>query len=329
MAPLSRPVHLFGMGLFAIGYGVVRAVLLFGVVAAFFALHLPRRELRRRARAARSIASISFIGIGMMTAVLPLISPEKGTQLGFVAQGAAARRLGRLLPGLGAAAVDAGALGDLAGDLRAARHAARRSSTAPASATSGPRSGPLLVIGAVSVPLGLWIFRTRRALRQEAREAEAVGMIRELVRGRRRRALRLASAAVEAMPRSSAATVGFLAALAGDVLPSSSGSAPGGSRCRSRSAACACRASTSRRTWSRSCAEARRRASAVTIGGFAHARRRDVRVRLPRLQHDQQPDDAGRAGGVFEKPPRTSSRAAASSSRSAFPTAARRSRSST
>src|SRR5437667_1985850 len=40
MAPLSRPVHLIGMGLFAVGYGVVRAVLLFGVVAAFFGLHL-------------------------------------------------------------------------------------------------------------------------------------------------------------------------------------------------------------------------------------------------------------------------------------------------
>ena len=33
------------------------------------------------------VASVSFIGIGMMTAVLPLISPEKGAQLGFVAQG--------------------------------------------------------------------------------------------------------------------------------------------------------------------------------------------------------------------------------------------------
>ena len=28
MAPLSRPIHLFGMGLFAIAYGVIRAVLL-------------------------------------------------------------------------------------------------------------------------------------------------------------------------------------------------------------------------------------------------------------------------------------------------------------
>src|SRR5437667_7079772 len=41
MAPLARPVHLLGMGVFAVGYGVVRAVLLFGVVAAFFSLHLP------------------------------------------------------------------------------------------------------------------------------------------------------------------------------------------------------------------------------------------------------------------------------------------------
>ena len=34
-----------------------------------------------------AIASLSFVGVGMCTAVLPLISPEKGAQLGFVAQG--------------------------------------------------------------------------------------------------------------------------------------------------------------------------------------------------------------------------------------------------
>src|SRR5499427_566215 len=86
MAPLSRPVHLFGMGLFAIVYGIVRAVLLFGVVALFFSLHLPDANYLA-ALVVLMVASISFIGIEMMTAVLPLISPEKGTQLGFVAQG--------------------------------------------------------------------------------------------------------------------------------------------------------------------------------------------------------------------------------------------------
>ena len=86
MAPLSRPVHLFGMGLFAIAYGLVRAVLLFAVVAAFFDLDMPNANFVA-ALVVLAIGSISFIGIGMMTAVLPLISPEKGTQLGFVAQG--------------------------------------------------------------------------------------------------------------------------------------------------------------------------------------------------------------------------------------------------
>src|ERR671930_406861 len=62
-------------------YGVVRAILLFGVVAAFFTLHLPNADYVA-ALGLLIIASVSFIGIGMMTAVLPLISPEKGTQLG-------------------------------------------------------------------------------------------------------------------------------------------------------------------------------------------------------------------------------------------------------
>ncbi|MGH2920970.1 MAG: ABC transporter permease [Gaiellaceae bacterium] len=86
MAPLSRPIHLFGMGLFAIVYGVVRAILLFGVVALFFDLDLSHADFIA-ALVVLLVASIPFIGIGMMTAVLPLISPEKGTQLGFIAQG--------------------------------------------------------------------------------------------------------------------------------------------------------------------------------------------------------------------------------------------------
>ena len=87
MAPLSRPVHLFGMGLFAVIYGVLRTALLFGVVAAFFSLSFPQADFGA-ALLVLAVASVSFIGIGMMTAVLPLISPEKGAQLGFIAHGA-------------------------------------------------------------------------------------------------------------------------------------------------------------------------------------------------------------------------------------------------
>src|SRR5689334_18037747 len=86
MAPLSRAMHLGGSGVFAILYGLVRASLLFVVVALFFGLSLPDANFAA-ALAILLIASVSFFGIGMMTAVLPLISPEKGAQLGFVAQG--------------------------------------------------------------------------------------------------------------------------------------------------------------------------------------------------------------------------------------------------
>ncbi len=86
MAPLSRAVHLIGMGLFAVLYGIVRTAFLFGVVALFFDLSFPRAEFLA-AFLVLAVASVSFVGIGMMTAVLPLISPEKGTQLGFIAQG--------------------------------------------------------------------------------------------------------------------------------------------------------------------------------------------------------------------------------------------------
>jgi ABC-2 type transport system permease protein len=55
-------------------------------VALFFDLAMPDANFAA-ALIVIAVASVSFIGIGMMTAVLPLISPEKGTQLGFIAQG--------------------------------------------------------------------------------------------------------------------------------------------------------------------------------------------------------------------------------------------------
>jgi ABC-2 type transport system permease protein len=158
MAPLSRPVHLLGMGLFAIGYGVVRAVLLFGVVAAFFSLHLPDANYVA-ALVLLIIASISFIGIGMMTAVLPLISPEKGTQLGFVAQGLLLVVSGVYYPvsvlpqWMQALSVISPATYALRGCRAAIINGADLSDL-------GTEIWALLLIGAISVPLGLFTFRT-------------------------------------------------------------------------------------------------------------------------------------------------------------------------
>src|SRR5438874_7797926 len=76
MAPVSRPVHLFGMGIFAVLYGIVRAAILFVAVVAFIGIHVPHANYPA-AVALLAIASVSFIGIGMMTAVLPLISSAR------------------------------------------------------------------------------------------------------------------------------------------------------------------------------------------------------------------------------------------------------------
>jgi ABC-2 type transport system permease protein len=157
MAPLSRPIHLFGMGLFAIVYGIIRAILLFGVVALFFDIDVGGANFLA-ALVVLLIASIPFIGIGMMTAVLPLISPEKGTQLGFIAQGILLVVSGVYYP--------VSVLPEWMQWL---------STISPATyALDGMRDAilegdglammwdeiwPLIVIGFVSIPLGLEVFR--------------------------------------------------------------------------------------------------------------------------------------------------------------------------
>jgi ABC-2 type transport system permease protein len=157
MAPLSRSMHLAGQGVFAILYGLVRAVLLFAVVAFFFDLSLPNADFVA-ALVVLIVASVSFIGIGMMTSVMPLISPEKGMQLGFIAQGMLLVVSGVYYPvevlptWMEWISVISPATYALDGAREAILEGAGLS-------TMGDEIWPLLVIGAVSIPLGLAVFR--------------------------------------------------------------------------------------------------------------------------------------------------------------------------
>jgi ABC-2 type transport system permease protein len=157
MAPLPRAVHLLGMGSFAILYGVARTALLFAVVAAFFGLGFAGADFGA-ALVVLAVASASFVGIGMVTAVLPLVSPEKGAQLGFVAQGLLLVVSGVYYPvdvmpgwmqaiatispatyaleGIRGAVLDGQGVGALWGDI-----------------------WPLAVMGVVAIPAGLAVFR--------------------------------------------------------------------------------------------------------------------------------------------------------------------------
>ena len=157
MAPLTRAVHLFGTGIFAIFYGLVRATVVFMVVAAFFGLHMPEANFVS-AILLLGVASISFIGVGMMTSVLPLISPEKGAQFGYVAQGMLLVISGVYYPVTVLPAVDAVAVEVLARDLRAARERDAILNGAGVSEVWGD-IWPMMIIGAVAVPLGIWVFK--------------------------------------------------------------------------------------------------------------------------------------------------------------------------
>jgi ABC-2 type transport system permease protein len=156
MAPLSRSMHLAGQGLFAILYGLARAVLLFAVVAFFFDLKMPDADFVA-ALVVLAIASVSFIGIGMMTSVMPLISPEKGMQLGFIAQGMLLVVSGVYYPvsvlptWMEWISVVSPATYALDGVREAIIEGAGLS-------TMWDEIWPLLVIGVVSIPLGLWVF---------------------------------------------------------------------------------------------------------------------------------------------------------------------------
>ena len=135
----------------------MRASLVFGAVAAFFSLHMPEANFGT-ALLVLGVASVSFIGIGMMTAVLPLISPEKGTQLGFMGQGIMLVVSGvyypvTVLPGWMQAIAK---ISPATYALRGIR-AAILEGAGPAAVWGD--IWPLLVIGAVSIPLGLWVFR--------------------------------------------------------------------------------------------------------------------------------------------------------------------------
>ena len=140
MAPLSRAMHLAGAGFFAVLYGLIRAIILFIVVAFFFDLELPNANFLA-----------AFV---VLVVALALVHRDRdhdrgaaadlareGRAAGVRGAGDAARRLGRLLPGRRAAAVDAVALGHLAGDVRARRDPRRRSWTVPGSRRCGTRSG--------------------------------------------------------------------------------------------------------------------------------------------------------------------------------------------
>ena len=157
MAPIRRWAQLVGQVAYAMVYGLLHTAVIFIVLVLFF----PQLDLSRAnpgtALAFMLLGSFSFVGIGMIAAILPLLYIERGAQMTFVLQSCLLlvsgvyysvdvlppwmQVLSRLSPatyvldGVRAGLVSGTPVTELFRDV-----------------------WPLIVMGAVLIPFGLWAF---------------------------------------------------------------------------------------------------------------------------------------------------------------------------
>ncbi len=85
MAPVSRAVHLIGMSIFGVLHAIVRTLLIFAIAVPFFSVELGQANWLAAA-VVIAVGSVSVAGLGILTGVLPLLYPERGTQMSFMIQ---------------------------------------------------------------------------------------------------------------------------------------------------------------------------------------------------------------------------------------------------
>jgi ABC-2 type transport system permease protein len=156
MSPATRATHLIGTSIYAVIYGIIRTAIMFGVISLFFDLQVSDANYFS-ALVILAICSVSLVGFGMCAAVMPLLSPEKGQQVAFIFASVLLlvsgvyyptdvlpnwmQTLAKISPvtyaleGMREALLNGAGLGSL-----------------------WDKIWPLLIMGAVCVPIGLWVF---------------------------------------------------------------------------------------------------------------------------------------------------------------------------
>jgi ABC-2 type transport system permease protein len=156
MSPSSRVTHLLGMGIYAVVYGIAQIAIMFGVVTLFFELDLSEANYVG-ALLVLATCSVSLVGFGIVAAVLPLLSPEKGQQVSYIVSSLLLLVSGvyypvDVLPGwMQAIATVSPVTYALDGSRAALLEGA-------GAAQLWEDIWPLVIMGAIFVPLGLWIF---------------------------------------------------------------------------------------------------------------------------------------------------------------------------
>ncbi|HXC77390.1 MAG TPA: ABC transporter permease [Candidatus Acidoferrum sp.] len=156
MAPIRRVTHLFGICLFAIGYGLARTFVVLFIAIAMFNLDFSHADIPA-ALAVLAASTVPLIGLAIFTSVLPLLSPQKGEQMSVAVQGFLLLVSGVYYP-LSVLPVPfqlAGAASPLTYALQGIRDSLLNDKGLQAEI---PTIAILLVMGAVMIPASLWVF---------------------------------------------------------------------------------------------------------------------------------------------------------------------------
>jgi ABC-2 type transport system permease protein len=167
MAPVSRLVHLLGVSLYATFYSIVRLVVILIGLALFIKFDLSRANLWGLL-IVLTVSSLAFIGLGLIAAVLPVFSPERGAEATNIFQGCLLLVSGvyyplDVLPGwlqplaaLSPATYALSACRKLIG-VGVATTPQGEPIVTPISAVSSELLA-LTLMGIIMIPLGLWVF---------------------------------------------------------------------------------------------------------------------------------------------------------------------------
>ncbi|HEY3335844.1 MAG TPA: ABC transporter permease, partial [Candidatus Limnocylindrales bacterium] len=157
MAPIRRWTQLLGSCLYAMAYGLVHTAAMMVVLVVFYRqLDLGVTNVATAAVFVL-LGSFSFVGIGMMAAILPLLYVERGAQMTFVIQSCLLLVSGvyypvTVLPGWMQVVSKLSPATYVLDGVRAAML-----DGTPLSALIGDVV-PLIVMGIVLIPAGLWAF---------------------------------------------------------------------------------------------------------------------------------------------------------------------------
>lgn len=160
MAPVSRLTHLMGVSLYALTYSLFRVVAVLGGLALMIDLPFQWSQLPGVALVL-AVSSVAFVGLGLIAATLPLMSPERGAEATNILQGVLLLISGIYYP------IDVlptwlqplAWLSPATYALRASRQLLGLEGDRVASlADVTPDLLRLILLGLVLVPFGLWVF---------------------------------------------------------------------------------------------------------------------------------------------------------------------------